>query len=73
MNFVKRVLSSRLNEYKRKYRPKKRKRENFIFSDIVEVIDELREHDLSYLSRVCIDSGLRVSFWYDLSVFKGFL
>jgi DNA polymerase epsilon subunit 1 len=34
-------------------------------------ITELREYDVPYYNRVCIDNEIRVSFWYDLDIEDG--
>lgn len=49
-------------------RPGLRKREQDILSKILE----LREYDLFYDARVMIDRKIRVSFWYNVTVMKGF-
>jgi DNA polymerase epsilon subunit 1 len=39
----------------------------------LELIESVREHDITYSARVCIDHRIRVSFWYAIEVEKGFL
>jgi len=40
--------------------------ENFLMKII-----ELREYDIPYYTRVCIDNEIRVSFWYDIDIHEG--
>lgn len=41
--------------------------------NVAEMITEINEYDINYSARVCIDKQLRVSFWYQINVEKGFL
>ncbi len=61
-----------MNYFKKKYKPK-RKEDNFHFDDICEVLIDLREYDVKYSARVCIDYDIRVSFWYEVKISKGFV
>ncbi len=36
------------------------------FDDIADLITGIREYDVPYHSRVCIDTGLRAGKWFDL-------
>ena len=72
MHFVRKALTLKIFEFKRKYKPKKRKNAD-TFEDIFELIDNLYEHDLSYSARACIDNDIRVAFWYNVTVRKGFV
>ncbi len=36
------------------------------FDDIADLITGIREHDVPYHSRVCIDTGLRAGKWFDV-------
>lgn len=38
------------------------------FDDITDLITGIREYDVVYHSRVCIDTGLRAGKWFDLDV-----
>lgn len=38
------------------------------FEDIADLITGIREYDVPYHSRVCIDTGLRAGKWFDLTV-----
>jgi DNA polymerase epsilon subunit 1 len=37
------------------------------------LIEEVKEHDINYATRVCIDYNIRVSYWYNITVTKGFV
>ena len=72
MHFVRKGLNLKIHEFKKKYKPKKRKNAD-TFEDIFELIENLYEHDLSYSARALIDNNIRVAFWYNLTVRKGFI
>ncbi len=38
---------------------------------VLECIVELREYDVTYDQRVCIDTGYRVGVWYDVKIVTG--
>lgn len=43
------------------------------FESSFSFIEEVKEHDIPYSTRVCIDYNIRVSFWYQVTVSKGFV
>lgn len=68
---VQRALLSKLRENKRQANKPYAHGNNA--NDMFSLIEDLREHDVMYSARVCIDHNIRVSFWYDLKVRKGFV
>ena len=40
---------------------------------MLDYLSDIREFDVPYHSRVCIDLGIRVGLWYNFSFFQGFI
>lgn len=69
---VQKALISKLRENKKQVMSKHLRGQKS-FDDMYEFIEDLREHDVMYSARVCIDHNIRASFWYNLKIRKGFV
>lgn len=43
------------------------------FNDYLDAISDIREHDIPYHTRVCIDLDIRISFWYQVKFSNSFI
>lgn len=69
---VVKVLSSRVRE-QRRHAGGRQGGASSGYESAFAYIEDLREHDVMYSARVAIDHNIRVSFWYDVKVRKGFV
>ena len=46
---------------------------NKVLNDFLDAITDIREYDVPYHSRVCIDLDIRMSLWYKISFSGGFI
>ena len=60
-------LTNTRNKIRQKIRPGKRDN----YQDYLEAIEDTREHDVIYYTRVCIDLNMRCGLWYTISFRNG--
>lgn len=60
-------LTNTRNLIRQKIRPNKKDN----FQDYLEAIEDTREHDVIYYTRVCIDLNIRCGLWYNISFQNG--
>lgn len=60
-------LTSTRSKIRQKIRPGKRE----TYEDYLEAIEDTREHDVIYYTRVCIDLNIRCGLWYNISFRNG--
>lgn len=56
-------LTNTRNKIRNKIRPGKRDQ----YQDYLEAIEDIREYDVVYYTRVCIDLGIRCGLWYHIT------
>ena len=47
--------------------------ENKKYTDYLDAITDIREYDIPYHTRVCIDHNIRISFWYKIKFQSSFI
>ena len=60
-------LTNTRNKIRQKIRPGKRDN----YQDYLEAIEDTREHDVIYYTRVCIDLNIRCGLWYNITFRNG--
>lgn len=73
MNIVKSDILRRLSIRKFNASTTRRFDHHFSTENPFDLIIGIHEYDIPHTARVCIDHKLRVSFWYEINVEKGFL
>ena len=43
------------------------------YNDLIDAITDIREYDIPYHIRVCIDNDIRISYWYQINFQDNFI